>query len=82
LRRDGSANSPDGAVEDIDLLMANIEALLSCPHTNPKFHSETQIPRKQFSALALERPIATAHRVIAAPDCIQFLCFSRVISTS
>ena len=43
LRRDGSADSPGDAVEDIDLLMANIEALLSCPHANPKFLSEQEL---------------------------------------
>jgi hypothetical protein len=77
LRRDGSADSPDDAVEEIDFLKDDIEALLSCPHANPKFLSETQMPGMQFSAVALERPIAIAHRVIAAPDCIHFLCFSR-----
>jgi hypothetical protein len=77
-RRDGSGVSPDDAVEEIDFLKDDIEALLSCPHANPKFLSETQMPGMQLSALALERPIAIAHRVIAAPDCIHFLCFSRV----
>lgn len=61
LRRDGSAVSPGDAVEDIDLLMADIEALLSCPHANPKPLSETQMPRLQISAVALERPIAIAN---------------------
>jgi len=42
-RRDGRAVSPGDAVEDIDLPIANTEALLSCPHANPKCHSETQI---------------------------------------
>jgi hypothetical protein len=77
-RRDGSAVSPDGAVEEIDFLKDYFEALLSCPHANPKFLSETQMPGMQFSAVALKRPIAIAHRMIAAPDCIHFLCFSRV----
>jgi hypothetical protein len=74
-RRDGRAVSPGDAVGDIDLMMPNIEALLSCPHANPKFLSETQMPGMQLSAVALERPIAIAP--IAAPDCIRFLCFSR-----
>jgi hypothetical protein len=78
LRRDGSAASPNDWVEQIDLMMPNIEALLSCPHAYPKFLSETQMPRMQISALALERPIAIAHWVIAAPGCIHFFCFSRV----
>ncbi len=52
LRRDGPAASPDDAVEEIDLMMANIEVLLSCPHANPKFLSETQIPGMPFSAVA------------------------------
>jgi hypothetical protein len=77
-RREGSAVSPDDAGEEIDFLKNYIEALPPCPHANPKFLSETQMPGKQISALALERPIAIAHRVIAAPDCIHFLCFSRV----
>jgi hypothetical protein len=51
-RRDGRAVSPDDSVEDIDLLVAYIEALLSCPHANPKFLSETQMPGMQISALA------------------------------
>jgi hypothetical protein len=72
LRRGESAISPDDAVEDIDLRMTNIEALLSCPHANPKFLSETQMPGKQFSAAALKRSIAITHRAIAAPDCIHF----------
>jgi hypothetical protein len=63
-RRDGSAVSPNDAIEEIDLLMANIEALLSCPHANPKFSSETQMPGTEISALALERPIAIAHGAI------------------
>ena len=75
-RRDGPAVSPDDAVKEIDLLMANIEALLSCPHASPKLTSETQMPRIEIRALALERPIAIALRVIAMPDCIHFLCFS------
>lgn len=50
--RDGSTASVDDAVEEIDLMMANIEALLSCPHANPKFLSETQIPGMLFSAVA------------------------------
>jgi hypothetical protein len=77
-RRDGSADSSDDSVEDIDFLKNNIEALLSCPHANPIFLSETQMPGMQISAVAFERPIAIAHRVIAAPDCIHILCFSRV----
>ena len=77
LRRDGSADSPDDAVEEIDFLKDYFEALLSCPHANPKFLSETQMPGMQLSAVALKRPIAIAHGVIAAPDCIHFLCFSR-----
>jgi hypothetical protein len=62
--------------------MANIEALLSCPHANPKFGSETQMPGTEISALALERPIAIAHRATAAPDCIHILCFSHVNGAS
>lgn len=77
-RRDRSADASDDSVQEIDFLKDYIEALLSCPHANPKFLSETQMPGMQLSALALERPIAIAHRVIAAPDCIHFLCFSRV----
>jgi hypothetical protein len=73
LRRDASAVSPDDAVEGIDLHGNFFEALLSCPHANPKFVSETQMPGMQFSSLALERRIAIARRVIAAPDCIHFL---------
>jgi hypothetical protein len=44
LRRDGAAVSPDNEVEDVDLRVTLFEALLSCPHANPKFISETQIP--------------------------------------
>ena len=44
LRRDGSADSPGGVVGDIDFLNDYFEALLSCPHANPKSLSETQIP--------------------------------------
>jgi hypothetical protein len=77
LRRDGSADSPGGVVEDIDFLNDYFEALLSCPHAIPKFLSETQMPAMQFSALTLKRPVAIALRVIAAADCIHFLCFSR-----
>jgi hypothetical protein len=77
-RRDGSAVWPDDAVGEIDFLKDYIEALLSCPHANPKFLSETQMPRMQFSALVLKRPIAIALCAIAALDCIHFLCFSRV----
>ena len=76
-RRDRSADASDDSVQEIDFLKDYIEALLSCPHANPKFLSETQMPGMQLSALALERPIAIAHGVIAAPDCIHFLCFSR-----
>jgi len=61
LRRDASADSSDDSVEEIDFLKDYIEALLSCPHANPKFLSETQMPGVQFSAVALERPIAIAH---------------------
>ncbi len=61
LRRDEPAVSPGDAVEDIDLLMADIEALLPCPHANPKFLSETQMLWKQISTVALERPIAIAN---------------------
>jgi hypothetical protein len=35
LLRDGSADSPHDSVGDIDFLMDNIEALLSCPHAIP-----------------------------------------------
>jgi hypothetical protein len=51
LRRSGSADSPDGAVGDIDLLTDNIEALLSCPHTNPMFRTETQMLRDAIQRL-------------------------------
>jgi hypothetical protein len=52
LRRDGSADSSGDSVEEIDFLKNGIEALLSCPHANPKFLSETQMPGMQFSTLA------------------------------
>ena len=42
---DGAADSPHDSVEDIDFLKNYIEALLSCPHANPKSRSETQMPR-------------------------------------
>jgi hypothetical protein len=77
-RRYGSADSSDNSVEEIDFLKNYIEALLSCPHANPKFLSETQMPGMQFSAVALKGPTAIAYRVIAAPGCICFSCFSRV----
>jgi hypothetical protein len=70
---DGSADSSDDSENENDFVKNDIEALLSCPHANPKFVSETQMPRVQISALALERPIAIAHRPIAAPDCIHLL---------
>jgi hypothetical protein len=76
MHRDQSVIWPDDSLEDIDVRRNDIEALLSCPHANPIFLSETQIPGMQISALALKRPIAIAHRVIAAPDDIHFLCFS------
>jgi hypothetical protein len=77
-RRDGSADSPDDAEEGIGFLKDYIEALLSCPHANPKFLSETQMHGMQFSALVLERPIAIALCAITALDCNHFLCFSRL----
>jgi hypothetical protein len=76
--RDGLADSPDGSAEDIDFLMDDIEGLLSCPHANSIFRSETQIARMQFSAMALERPIAIALCAITALDCNHFICFSRL----
>ncbi len=80
LRRDGVAVSPDDAVEDSDFLKDEIEALLSCPHANPKFLSETQMPGMQISAVALKD--LSQSLMIAAPDCIHFLCFSRVNSAN
>jgi hypothetical protein len=77
-RRDGSAVSPDDSAQDIGSLMDDIEALLSCPHTNSIFLSETQMHGIEISALVLERPMAIALGAIAAHDCIHFLCFSRV----
>jgi len=65
LRRDRAAVSPDDAVEDVDLLVTLFEALLSCPHANPKFTSETQMPGMQFSSLALERRITIARNFCA-----------------
>jgi len=44
LRRDGSADSPDDAVEEIDFLKDDIEALLSCPHANPNFFQKHKCP--------------------------------------
>jgi hypothetical protein len=72
LRRDGSAASSGDSMADINRRIDDVEALLSCPHANPKFLSETQICWLQFSALALERPIAIALYEIAAPVCIHF----------
>jgi hypothetical protein len=66
-RRERYAVSPDDSMADIDRPMDDIEALLSCPHANPKSLSETQTLGIQTSALALERPITIAHRAIAAP---------------
>lgn len=53
-RRDGFANSSGDSVGDIDFLKDYTEALLSCPHANPKFLSETQMPGMQFCAVALK----------------------------
>jgi hypothetical protein len=44
LRRDGSADSPGDAVEEIDFLKDDIEALLSCPHANPNFFQKHKCP--------------------------------------
>jgi hypothetical protein len=66
LRRYGSADSSGDSVEAVDFLKNYIGTLLSCPHANPKFNSETQIVGMQLSAVALRRPMATAHRVICA----------------
>jgi hypothetical protein len=61
---------------NIDRPMDDNEALLSCPHANPKFHSETQMPRMQISANGFGN--AYRNRSIVAPACIRFFCFSRV----
>jgi hypothetical protein len=53
-RRDRSADASDDSVQEIDFLKDYIEALLSCPHANPKFLSETQMPGMQFCAVALK----------------------------
>jgi len=76
LRRDRSAVSPGGSVADIDLLMADLEAQLSCPHANPKLFQKHKCPGCKSAQWLLERPIAIAHSLIAAPDCIHFLYFS------
>ena len=67
LRRDGCADSPGDSMADINRRMDDIEALLSCPHANSKFLSETQMLGIETSALTLERSIAVARRAIAAP---------------
>ena len=73
-RRGGSGDS----IGEIDFVNNNIEALLSCPHANPKFTSETQMPGVQPSAMALERPIAIAHCRLLRPIASIFFCFSRL----
>ena len=73
LRRDKSAVSPQESVANVDRLMDDEEALLSCPHANRKFTSETQMPGIEISTLALEGPSAIARRAIAVPDFHPFL---------
>ena len=77
LHSERFAVSPGDLVANNDRPMDDVEALLSCHHATPKYLSETQIPGLQFSALALERPIAIAHRPIAVPDCIHFLLLQK-----
>jgi hypothetical protein len=77
-RRGGSADSSGDSIGEIDFVNNNIEALLSCPHANPKFSSETQMPGVQLSALALERPIAIAHRRSLRLIASIFFCFRSV----
>jgi hypothetical protein len=62
LRRDASAISPDIAVGDFDLHTASIEALLSCPHASPMFHSETQMLAVANQRIGFGRPIAIVSR--------------------
>jgi hypothetical protein len=76
--RDGSADWSGDSIGEIDFVKNNIEALLSCPHANPKFTSETQMPGLQLSASALERPIAIAYRRLQRLIASIFFCFRSV----
>jgi hypothetical protein len=71
--RDGSADSSGDSVGKVDFLKNKIEALLSCPHANPKFTSETQMPGVQLKRIGSGKADRNRLSSIAAPDCIHFL---------